>query len=88
LAYSIYQDVDLTDYAESIDSGNAVINISAWGISSEYNIPAWDQTRIQFIFLDATKSVISTPKDTGYINSNLCGRQVCQNILYLKTQDM
>ena len=67
----IYQDVNLTNYAGYIDSGNAVINISGWGVSAEYNSvdpenDPWDQALINFSFLNSTNGLILTTRDTGY----------------------
>jgi hypothetical protein len=67
--YYIYQDVNLTSYANYIDVGTVLINVSGWGVSTNYDPAPWDLTRIQFIFLNSAKGVISTPKDTGYINN-------------------
>ena len=69
--YYIYQDVNLSSYASSIDAGVALINVSGYGISTDYSPDPsyWDRTRIQFIFLNSAKGVISTAKDTGYLNS-------------------
>jgi hypothetical protein len=61
--YYIYQDVNLINYATSIDSGTALINASGWGVSAEYDC---DNTGIQIIFLNSAKQIISTPVDTGY----------------------
>lgn len=60
----IYQDVDLSIYASSIGAGTAVINASGWGVSAEYG--SQDNTRIQIMFLDSSKNILSTPLDTGY----------------------
>lgn len=65
----IYQDVDLSAYSAYIDAETATINVSGWYVSAEYNAsPAYDLTRIQYIFLDTNHDVISTPTDTGYDN--------------------
>jgi cysteine-rich repeat protein len=67
--HSIQQDVDLIAYAGYINSGNAVINATGWGVSSEY--PNHDLTRIQIIFLDQSKNIISTALDTGYVSNGV-----------------
>ena len=67
--YFIVQDVDLAAYSGYINSRNAVINATGWGVSSEY--PNHDLTRIQFIFLDTSRNVISTALDTDYISSEV-----------------
>jgi hypothetical protein len=87
----IYQDVNLVDYSSYIDAGTALINVSGWGISTDYSLsPPWDQTRIQFIFLNSAKGVISTGLDTGYVNSqtwwkaNLAEYAVPANTRYVR----
>ena len=67
--YYIQQDVNLESYLSYISSGNAVLNASGWGVSSEY--PNHDLTKIQIIFLDNSKNVISTPLNTGYLSNNV-----------------
>ena len=64
----IRQDVDVSAYATAIDAGNALCRASAWIVSSEYNVPVWDQSRIKIQYLTAAKAVISTPLDCGYQN--------------------
>jgi hypothetical protein len=63
--YFMYQDVDISSYASSIDSSKAVVNASGWGVSSE-STSGPDRTRIQILFLNSAKSVIATAVDTGY----------------------
>lgn len=65
--YYIQQDVDLLDYIDYIGSGNAIVNASGWGVSSEY--PNRDTTKIKIIFLDESKNIISTALDTGYVSN-------------------
>jgi cysteine-rich repeat protein len=62
----IYQDMDLTSYASYIDAGNAVINATGWGVSSE--ISSQDKTRIQILFLNSAKGTIQTYVDTGNLD--------------------
>jgi len=69
--FYIYQDVDLTPYASSIDAGTAYVNASGWGTSAEYPPNGGDTTRIQIMFLDSNKALIQTAKDsTGLKMSN------------------
>ena len=83
----LYQDVDLTAYAGYIDTGNALVNASGWGVSSE---TCCDITRIQIIFLNSGKGVISTPKDTGgNVTSNwwkagIYGQTIPANTRYVR----
>ncbi|MGV8171743.1 MAG: LamG-like jellyroll fold domain-containing protein [Candidatus Woesearchaeota archaeon] len=67
--FYIYQDVNLGNYVNYIDTGNAVINASAWTVSSEYGGYGIDYTRIQIHFLDSTRQVIETALDTGYASN-------------------
>ncbi|MGV8141959.1 MAG: right-handed parallel beta-helix repeat-containing protein [Candidatus Woesearchaeota archaeon] len=62
----IYQDVDLTEYADYIDAGLVVANVSGWGISTAAFAA---KNAIKFMFLDEDKNIISTPLDTGYIEN-------------------
>jgi hypothetical protein len=62
--FYIYQDVDLTPYADSIDAGTAYVNASAWGASSETPPNGGDTTRIQIMFLDSNRNVMQTAKDS------------------------
>ena len=62
--YYIEQDVDLNSYASYINSGDAVINATGYGISLEY--PDHDITEIQIIFLDSSREVIAGGRDTDY----------------------
>jgi parallel beta-helix repeat protein len=61
--FLLYQDVNLTSYADSIDAGNAVINASGWGLSAE---ACCDLTKIKIDFLFQNKTIISTPINTNY----------------------
>jgi cysteine-rich repeat protein len=86
--YYIYQDVNLMAYASYIDNGDAVINATGWGMSEEY--PNHDLTKIQFIFLNAGKGVISTALDTGYLSNGVWWKgevlkvSVPQNTRYIR----
>ena len=66
----IYQDVDVTAYAGYIDAGDAVVNASGWGISTNFHIDPgyWDRSRIQILFLFSNGTIIATPYDSGYVN--------------------
>jgi cysteine-rich repeat protein len=67
--YYIYQDVDLLSYSTYINSGTAFINATGWGVSSEY--PNHDLTRIEFVFMNSGKGVISTALDTGDVSNGV-----------------
>jgi len=67
--YYIYQDVNITNYATSIDTGKAVVNASGWWVSSEYETYGIDYARIQIMFLNANKGIINTALDTGYVQN-------------------
>ena len=81
-------DLDLSSWAAQIDAGDARINASGWGISREPS--GHDLTRIQFIFLDASRNAISTARDTGYVdngnwwNASVSNYEVPANTRYLR----
>ncbi|UCG00869.1 MAG: DUF2341 domain-containing protein [Candidatus Heimdallarchaeota archaeon] len=62
----IRQDVSISGYSSYIDNGKAIINASAWLVSSE---PDYDNSNVRIQFLDSSKDVISTPLDTGYLQT-------------------
>ncbi|MFH1503758.1 MAG: hypothetical protein ABIE36_03815, partial [Candidatus Diapherotrites archaeon] len=64
--FYLYQDVNLGSYASYIDAGNAKMNASGWGATSEKTGGA-DTTRIQFIFLDISHNELETAINSGWI---------------------
>jgi hypothetical protein len=67
--YLIHQNVSLATWAAYINNGTARINMSGWGISSEY--PNHDIVRIRFTFYSAGGVVLGSPLDSGaQSNSN------------------
>ncbi|MHA2335107.1 MAG: DUF2341 domain-containing protein, partial [Candidatus Hodarchaeales archaeon] len=58
----IQQDVDITSYSTYIDNGEAVANVSGWLVQAE---TGYDESRIRIQYLNSSKSIITTPLDTG-----------------------
>jgi hypothetical protein len=75
----VRQDVDVTSYASDIDAGNCVINASGWYVSDEYDASIYDISRVRIQFLNATKGVISTPADSGFVNVNVWTQESISN---------
>ncbi|MGV8171274.1 MAG: right-handed parallel beta-helix repeat-containing protein [Candidatus Woesearchaeota archaeon] len=64
---SIYQDVDLTAYANYIDSNTALINVTGWLVSAEYS--GQDMSWMKVLFLNSAKGVIQTALNTGIVDN-------------------